>query len=61
MTFSSIRVKYIFLIILLFFSSGSYSQVDWRLSGETGFFKSSGDETLQKENTLSLFDGFIKI
>jgi len=60
MKFKFLHVKHIAQIALLFFSSVTYSQVDWHLSGETGFFKASGDETLQKENTLSLFDGFLK-
>ena len=59
MRFKYSQIKFFFQIALLF-SSVSYSQIDWQLSGETGFFKSSGDETLQKENMLSLFDGLLK-
>jgi hypothetical protein len=44
----------------LFLPSFTYSQIDWRLNSEVGFFRSSGYGILREESLITRFDGFFK-
>lgn len=45
---------------LIIFSSFTYSQIDWRINSEVGFFRSSGYGLLREESLITRFDGLFR-
>jgi hypothetical protein len=50
----------IFFLFFLFIPLVMYSQVDWRINGEAGFYNSSGDAVLKSSGFITRLDSFLK-
>lgn len=48
------------LLLFLFFPLFVFSQIDWRVSAETGFYNSYGDAVIKKSGLITRFDSFLK-
>jgi len=49
-----------FFLLLLFYIPLNYPQVDFRMNGEFGFYKSTGEETFKQNDILTRLDGSLK-